>query len=153
MTWNRIALCSALGLLLAVGACGGGDKKAAEKPDPAVGGGEGGGDGDGEGGGDGETPPPAPSGPATAECKTSYGGYITAWNDWFTNELEDKETQEAVMEQFAMELPTQSALDEMRAVAEELRYEPGFDLWLRALTATEGAIETCGEGRARPEGV
>jgi hypothetical protein len=149
MTRNRFALCAALVLA----ACGGSEKKA-EKPDPAVGdsggGGEAGGDG---GGGEGEGTPPAPAGPATAECKTSYGSYITAWNDWFTNELEDKETQEAVMEQFAMELPTQSALDEMRAVAEELRYEPGFDLWLRALTATEGAIVQCGEGRTRPEGV
>ncbi|HUS67381.1 MAG TPA: hypothetical protein VMZ28_22745 [Kofleriaceae bacterium] len=149
MRRNRFTPVAALGLALALAACGGGDKKAAEKPDPAVGGGDEGGDG----GGEEETPPPAPAGPATAECKTSYGSYITAWNDWFTNELEDKETQEAVMEQFAMELPTQSALDEMRAVAEELRYEPGFDLWLRALTATEGAIESCGEGRTRPEGV
>ena len=150
---NRFAPCAALGLGLALAACGGSEKKGAEKPDPVAGGdGDAGGDGGGEGG-DGETKPPQPSGPATAECKTSYGAYITAWNDWFTNELEDKETQEAVMEQFAMELPTQSALDEMRAVAEELRYEPGFDLWLRALTATESAIERCGEGRAKPEGV
>lgn len=148
-------MCAALALALV--ACGGSDKKAAEKPDPAMGDtGDGGGDGDsgdGDGDGDGDGTPAAPAGPATAECKTSYTSYITAWNDWFTNELEDKETQEAVMEQFAMELPTQSALDEMRAVAEELRYEPGFDLWLRALTATESAIERCGEGRARPEGV
>ena len=146
MTISRCALCA----VLVLAACGGGDKKAAEKPEPVAG--DPGGGEDGEGGG-GEETPPQPSGPATAECKTSYGSYITAWNDWFTNELEDKETQEAVMEQFAMELPTQSALDEMRAVAEELRYEPGFDLWLRALTATEGAIASCGEGRVRPEGV
>lgn len=148
---SRTTLCAVVALALL--ACGGSGKKAAEAPDPVVGDSGDGDGGGGEGDGGGEDTPSKPAAPATAECKTSYAKYVTAWNDWFTNELEDKETQEAVMEQFAMELPTQSALDEMRAVAEELRYEPGFDLWLRALTASEGAIELCGEGAARPEGV
>jgi hypothetical protein len=88
----------------------------------------------------------APAGP---ECRAAYDAYVAAWSDWFDAEL-DSDAQAAIIAEFGQELPRRAALEEMRATADELRYEPGFELWIRALTATEEAIERCGEGAPRP---
>lgn len=89
------------------------------------------------------------AGPVSQECREAYAGYVSAWSDWFDAEL-DSDAQAAIIAEFGQELPRRAALDEMRATADELRYEPGFELWIRALTATEEAIASCGEGAARP---
>jgi hypothetical protein len=95
--------------------------------------------------------PPAvtPAGPAGDQCRTDYAEYVDAWSDWFDSEL-DSDAQAAIIAEFGQELPRRAALDEMRETADELRYEPGFELWIRALTATERAIDSCGEGAPRP---
>ena len=92
---------------------------------------------------------PAPAGEVSEACRTAYAGYVAAWSDWFDTEL-DSDAQAAIIAEFGQELPRRAALEEMRATADELRYEPGFELWIRALTATEEAIESCGEGAPRP---
>jgi len=92
----------------------------------------------------------AEAGPVTEECRTAYAEYVRTWRRWFDAELEDADATAALIAEFGRELPMRSALDEMRDVAEELKYEPGFDLWFMALTATERAIDRCGEGAPRP---
>ena len=91
----------------------------------------------------------ATAGEPSAACRTAYAGYIAAWSDWFDTEL-DSDAQAAIIAEFGQELPRRAALEEMRVTADELRYEPGFELWIRALTATEEAIDSCGEGAPRP---
>jgi len=133
-----------LRLLLVVvlaAACGGG---AAKKPAAAPAGGSAASEP-----GEGRKSPAAPAGPVTEACRTAYAGYISAWSDWFDAEL-DSDAQAAIIAEFGQELPRRAALEEMRATADELRYEPGFELWIRALTATEEAIDSCGEGAPRP---
>lgn len=93
---------------------------------------------------------PAKAAADTPGCRSAYDEYVRAWNAWFTTAIEDAETRAAVLAAFEDELPNRSALAEMRVTAEDLRYEPGFELWIRALTATEHAIDGCGEGVARP---
>ena len=125
-------------LALLVVACGGSAaKKPAAGPSPAI-------------AEKRETPAGAQAAPASAECRTAYAGYVKAWSDWFDAEL-DSDAQAAIIAEFGQELPHRSALDEMRETADELRYEPGFELWIRALTATEEAIDRCGEGAPRPK--
>ena len=97
-----------------------------------------------------EAPGAGAAAPASAECRTAYAGYVKAWSDWFDAEL-DSDAQAAIIAEFGQELPHRSALEEMRETADELRYEPGFELWIRALTATEEAIDRCGEGAPRPK--
>jgi hypothetical protein len=127
-------------LLLAILAgCGGGGAK--KSPDGPAGG--------GEAPGVAEKRAPAPAGEPTEACRAAYGQYVSAWSDWFDTEL-DSDAQAAIIAEFGQELPRRAALEEMRVTADELRYEPGFELWIRALTATEEAIERCGEGAARP---
>lgn len=92
---------------------------------------------------------PAPAGPVTEACRTAYAAYVSAWSDWFDAEL-DSDAQAAIIAEFGQELPRRAALEEMRVTADELRYEPGFELWIRALSATEEAIDSCGEGAPRP---
>lgn len=122
-------------LLLAV-ACGGGASQkpaaAPEAPAPVA-----------------EKRQPAAAGEPSEACRTAYAGYVAAWSDWFDAEL-DSDAQAAIIAEFGQELPRRAALEEMRATADELRYEPGFELWIRALTATEEAIASCGEGAPRP---
>jgi hypothetical protein len=93
--------------------------------------------------------PPPSAGPVSEDCRRAYDGYVKAWGDWFDAEL-DSDAQAALIAEFGQELPRRAALEEMRETADELRYEPGFELWIRALTATEDAIESCGEGAPRP---
>ena len=122
-------------LLLAAAACAGGAKKPASATDePAV---------------VEKRQPPAPAGANTDACRKAYDGYVAAWSDWFDTEL-DSDAQAAIIAEFGQELPRRAALEEMRVTADELRYEPGFELWIRALTATEEAIDSCGEGAPRP---
>ncbi|HEU5061136.1 MAG TPA: hypothetical protein VFU21_31615 [Kofleriaceae bacterium] len=127
MTRVALALCAV--------ACAGGGKKSAtapESPAPAE-----------------KRERPAPAGEVSEACRTAYAGYVAAWSDWFDTEL-DSDAQAAIIAEFGEELPRRAALEEMRVTADELRYEPGFELWIRALTATEEAIEHCGEGAPRP---
>jgi hypothetical protein len=127
-------------LLLAILAgCGSG---AASKSTAAAAGGE-------ETPGVAEKRAPAPAGEPSEACRAAYAQYISAWSDWFDTEL-DSDAQAAIIAEFGQELPRRAALEEMRVTADELRYEPGFELWIRALTATEEAIDRCGEGAARP---
>lgn len=114
-------------------ACGGAKKEAAAPSAPAV----------------SEKRQAPAAAPASADCRTAYDGYVKAWSDWFDAEL-DSDAQAAIIAEFGQELPHRSALDEMRETADALRYEPGFELWIRALTATEEAIDLCGEGAPRP---
>ena len=123
-------------LLAMLAACGGGGGE--KKPSAAPAGGE-------------ETPGVSEkrTAPAGEACRAAYAQYVSAWSDWFDTEL-DSDAQAAIIAEFGQELPHRAALEEMRVTADELRYEPGFELWIRALTATEEAIERCGEGAARP---
>ncbi len=127
----------AIGLvLLAAAACAGGAKKPAgsgQADAPAV----------------AERRTAGASGEPSDACREAYQGYVAAWSDWFDTEL-DSDAQAAIIAEFGQELPRRAALEEMRVTADELRYEPGFELWIRALTATEEAIESCGEGAPRP---
>lgn len=91
----------------------------------------------------------AAAGAPSDACRKAYDGYVAAWSDWFDTEL-DSDAQAAIIAEFGQELPRRAALEEMRVTADELRYEPGFELWIRALTATEEAIDSCGEGAPRP---
>ena len=128
----------ALLVMMAAAACGGGGKPAASTAgEPAA------------GQASEKRSAPAPTGPVSQECRTAYAGYVSAWSDWFDTEL-DSDAQAAIIAEFGQELPRRAALEEMRATADELRYEPGFELWIRALTATEDAIDKCGEGAPRP---
>lgn len=90
--------------------------------------------------------------PAAGDCAGAYREYARAWTVWFNAELDDPETSQVVTEEFIKELPSRSALDDMRVAAEELRFEPGFDFWFVALTATARAIDACGEGAPAPRG-
>jgi len=96
-----------------------------------------------------EAPAAATAGEPSEACRKAYAGYVAAWSDWFDTEL-DSDAQAAIIAEFGQELPRRAALEEMRVTADDLRYEPGFELWIRALTATEEAIDSCGEGAPRP---
>ena len=123
-------------VLLATAACAGGAKKPAapgQADAPSV----------------AEKRTAGSSGEPSDACRKAYQGYVSAWSDWFDTEL-DSDAQAAIIAEFGQELPRRAALEEMRVTADELRYEPGFELWIRALTATEEAIESCGEGAPRP---
>jgi hypothetical protein len=120
-----------------VAACGGGRTRPAPEPAPA------------ESEPQGPRALSAPAAPPTPACRRAYREYVRTWGNWFAAELGAGTAAEIVAE-FGQELPTRAALAEMREVADGLRYEPGFDLWFAALTATERAIEICGEGAARP---
>lgn len=157
-------------LWLAAGACGGaaqgaaagraapgqGGAHAAAAPGAEVGGpgAEAGGPGDASAV---DTPPPTPTAgprppprPVTPACRAAYADYERAWTNWFDANLDDTDSAAEIIAEFGQELPMRSALAQMRETADALRYEPGFDLWFVALTATERAIDLCGEGAPRP---
>jgi hypothetical protein len=143
MYYRMMHRASALALLLLAG-CGGGGGAAAGA------GGAAGASAGGAGPSSGAAASEPAAAPAPEACPGAYREYVRAWAVWFYTELEDPETSKAVTEEFVKELPSRSALADMRMVAEELRYEPGFDFWFVALTATERAIDACGESAPAP---
>jgi hypothetical protein len=145
--WCRPAAAAALALAGLLAGCGGGSAATpapADPEDPPDSASNGDGNASAGGGDSGR------GGEVSSECRAAYYEYVAAWSAWFDAELEDSEAQAAIIAEFGQELPRSAALEEMREVAEELRYDPGFELWIRALGATQSAIERCGEGAPRP---
>ena len=93
---------------------------------------------------------PTPPRPVTPACRAAYADYERAWKNWFDANLDDTDSAAEIIAEFGQELPMRSSLAQMRETADALRYEPGFDRWFVALTATERAIDLCGEGAPRP---
>jgi hypothetical protein len=94
-------------------------------------------------------PPPAPT------CATLYASYEGAWRLALEDEMSQLDVDaDAVAEIVALEvetLPRRDELAKMRSIYAVVEAFLPDAPWSRAFTATDAAIEVCGEGARRPE--